>query len=229
MSQHFSRILTLLRSERKLSQKQAAADLGISPAVLSHYENGIRECKLDFLVSVADYYEVSCDYLLGRTSEPAGMPAPAQFPPKKEVVNTLRTSHRTYASGQKKTIMGALHIVYDVLSRGKNKALTSEVSRSFMVLIYRVFWMMYSSNSENPGGIFSLSKSHVEGLSDAALRLSLSHVKAFLRLQKGTGDKVKLSPRMIRERYPTYAPSLFSVIRKAEQCADFRWETDVSD
>ena len=67
MNSDFPRIITFLRKERGLSQKQVAADLGISQALLSHYEKGIRECGLDFLVKAADYFEVSCDYLLGRT------------------------------------------------------------------------------------------------------------------------------------------------------------------
>lgn len=72
MNSDFARIITLQRKERQISQKQAAADLGISQALLSHYEKGIRECGLNFLVKIADYYNVSCDYLLGRTPEPEG-------------------------------------------------------------------------------------------------------------------------------------------------------------
>ena len=72
MNLDFARIITLQRKERQISQKQAAADLGISQALLSHYEKGIRECGLNFLVKIADYYNVSCDYLLGRTPEPEG-------------------------------------------------------------------------------------------------------------------------------------------------------------
>lgn len=64
MNSDFPRILTLLRKEQGISQKKAAADLGISQALLSHYEKGIRECGLDFIVRTADYYGVSCDYLL---------------------------------------------------------------------------------------------------------------------------------------------------------------------
>ena len=65
-------MITLLRKERNISQKKAAADLGVSQALLSHYEKGIRECGLDFIVKAADYYGVSCDYLLGRSPEPQG-------------------------------------------------------------------------------------------------------------------------------------------------------------
>ncbi|MBQ8396102.1 MAG: helix-turn-helix transcriptional regulator, partial [Oscillospiraceae bacterium] len=47
MATDFSRIMTLLRKERKVSQKQAAHDLGVSQGLLSHYEKGKRECGLD--------------------------------------------------------------------------------------------------------------------------------------------------------------------------------------
>lgn len=67
MNTDFPRILSLLRKERGLSQKQVASDLNISQALLSHYEKGIRECGLDFLVNAANYYHVSCDYMLGRS------------------------------------------------------------------------------------------------------------------------------------------------------------------
>ena len=55
----FSRIITLLRKEKGITQKQAAADLGISQALLSHYEKGLRECGLDFLIKLCDYTIVS--------------------------------------------------------------------------------------------------------------------------------------------------------------------------
>ncbi len=48
----FNRIIKLLRKERGITQKQAAEDLGVSQALLSHYEKGIRECGLDFVVRV---------------------------------------------------------------------------------------------------------------------------------------------------------------------------------
>ena len=61
MNNDFPRIITLLRKERGLSQKQAAMELGVSQALLSHYEKGIRECGLDFAIYIAEYYNVSCD------------------------------------------------------------------------------------------------------------------------------------------------------------------------
>ncbi len=67
MSVSFSANLSALRRDRGVSQKQAAQELGISQALLSHYEKGIRECSLDFVARIAAYYGVTADYLLGIT------------------------------------------------------------------------------------------------------------------------------------------------------------------
>ena len=67
MATDFSRTLSLLRQEKGISQRKAAAALGISQALLSHYENGIREPGLAFVCRVCDFYRVSADFLLGRT------------------------------------------------------------------------------------------------------------------------------------------------------------------
>jgi transcriptional regulator with XRE-family HTH domain len=68
----FSQTLSDLRHSAGLSQRQAAADLGISQALLSHYENGAREPGLNFVCKVCDYYNVTADYILGRSHSPDG-------------------------------------------------------------------------------------------------------------------------------------------------------------
>lgn len=65
MSTSISQRLVKLRKEKELSQKEAAEALGVSQALLSHYEKGIRECGLDFLCKASVFYDVSSDYLLG--------------------------------------------------------------------------------------------------------------------------------------------------------------------
>ncbi|WP_177917139.1 helix-turn-helix domain-containing protein [uncultured Eubacterium sp.] len=69
----FSEILSKMRKERGISQKKAASDLGISQALLSHYEKGIRECGLDFVIKCSKYYGVTTDYLLGVSENRNGM------------------------------------------------------------------------------------------------------------------------------------------------------------
>jgi len=71
MARGFSDTMSALRRERGLSQRAAASALGISQALLSHYENGAREPGLAFVCRACDYYGVSADYLLGRSEAPA--------------------------------------------------------------------------------------------------------------------------------------------------------------
>ena len=69
MKSEFSEKLSALRRGKSLSQRQAAAELGISQALLSHYENGAREPKQEFVIKACDYYSVPADYLLGRSED----------------------------------------------------------------------------------------------------------------------------------------------------------------
>lgn len=75
----FAQILSELRRTAGLSQRKAAADLNISQALLSHYENGAREPGLNFVCRVCDYYNVTADYLLGRSPNPDGVDSGADI------------------------------------------------------------------------------------------------------------------------------------------------------
>ncbi len=63
----FNRIINASRKERGITQNSSRGGPWCPRHSYSHYEKGIRECGLDFVVRVADYYNVSCDYLLGRS------------------------------------------------------------------------------------------------------------------------------------------------------------------
>lgn len=62
--------LRCLREIRGLTQKEAAKRMGISRTTYSNYESGNREPDIDTLVKIADFYEVSIDFLVGRTDNP---------------------------------------------------------------------------------------------------------------------------------------------------------------
>lgn len=57
-----------LREDNDLTQEMVANELNISQRAYSHYESGSRKLPLDVLVSLADFYNCSVDYLLGRTA-----------------------------------------------------------------------------------------------------------------------------------------------------------------
>lgn len=59
--------LKQLRKERNISQLKLALDLNMSQNTISRYENMEREADYKTLIKIADYFNISLDYLLGRT------------------------------------------------------------------------------------------------------------------------------------------------------------------
>lgn len=56
-----------LRLENRLTQMQVAIQCDITEKAYQNYELMLREPRLDILIRIADFYEVSLDYLVGRT------------------------------------------------------------------------------------------------------------------------------------------------------------------
>ena len=65
----FAERLLELRSERGISQAKLAKDLGVSFSVVCYWETDRSEPTAVNIVKVADYFNVSADYLLGRTED----------------------------------------------------------------------------------------------------------------------------------------------------------------
>lgn len=58
-----------LREDADLTQSKISSYLNISQRAYSHYENGTREIPTEILIALADFYDVSIDYLLERTDK----------------------------------------------------------------------------------------------------------------------------------------------------------------
>ena len=59
-----------LRKKRNISQLKLAMDLQLNQNAISRYETGVREADYSTLIRIADYFDVSIDYLLERTDNP---------------------------------------------------------------------------------------------------------------------------------------------------------------
>ena len=66
----FSTRLRELRASRKITQKQAAKETGISERAYQHYELDTLEPSIGNAGKLADFYNVSLDYLTGRSNNP---------------------------------------------------------------------------------------------------------------------------------------------------------------
>ena len=171
MNSDFPRIITFLRKERGLSQKQVAADLGISQALLSHYEKGIRECGLDFLVKAADYFEVSCDYLLGRTVQRRLASVSADDLPESDEIRHLKGNMINQIN--KKLIMNTTTVIFDLLAQIGNKRLTNAVSNYLMSAEYQIFRTIYSAQEQNSQTMFSIDRNRYKNLNSASMLIDL--------------------------------------------------------
>lgn len=61
--------LRAIREDNDISQKTIAAYLNVSQNTYSQYETGVISLTAETLIKLADYYDVSIDYLLDRTNE----------------------------------------------------------------------------------------------------------------------------------------------------------------
>lgn len=66
----FNEHLKKLRLSKNITQKQLAEYIGASERGVQNYELGLRKPAFDMLISLADYFEVSLDYLVGRSDDP---------------------------------------------------------------------------------------------------------------------------------------------------------------
>ena len=127
MNADFSRTLALLRQEKGISQRKAAKELGISQALLSHYENGIREPGLAFVKKACNYYHVSADYLLGRTLDrDGGMIDAESLYDSSDEKGTLRGS--IAATLQKKMLVNTAGVLFELLGKTNDRTLIAYVS-----------------------------------------------------------------------------------------------------
>jgi transcriptional regulator with XRE-family HTH domain len=224
MRSDFPRILTLLRKEKGVSQKSAAGDLGVSQALLSHYEKGIRECGLEFVVRAADYYGVSCDYLLGRSPDRTGAVLSVDDIPEPDAAgkeNIFRGSLLPILN--KKLIANSLNILFDLLQKAGNRELTTEVSDYLMTAVYKMFREIYAANPKNPKGLFAADAPVYEALSSAAMQIGEMKVRCTAQGIETDGivpfespELLATSPEKIANEYPLFATSLSNLIKTVE-------------
>ncbi len=66
----FASRLKELRTSKELTMEQLGKDIGSTRATISNFENEQKKPSLDIVIKLADYFQVSIDYLVGRTDDP---------------------------------------------------------------------------------------------------------------------------------------------------------------
>lgn len=209
----FPRVLTHLRKQAGLSQKKAADALGISQALLSHYEKGIRECGLLFLVRAADFYNVSVDYLLGRSLDKSGSPIRAEQLPNEDAAGQgNRGVGNLLPTLNKKLICNSVAVVEDLLGSIGDKELINDISMYLELSVYKMTRVLYDANEQNPQTFFGAEREFAGLMADEAMKkLELSVARRLKELQVPPMDE-----QSIKEKYPLFATSLLTLLQNSE-------------
>lgn len=210
---HFSRTLSLLRQEKGVSQREAAGDLGISQALLSHYENGLREPGLTFVARACDYYHVSADYLLGRTLtrdgtsivDPEGL-----YDASGERDNLLRGSVLALLS--KKLLVNSVSVLFDLLGKLGSKDAINGAADYLGGAVYTLFRHLYEANPDNAPEFFNLSQARFRGgaVRGDMIYTEAEYVQALSSLDKDLPPEI--SNDSMAAAYPAVYQSLFQVV-----------------
>lgn len=224
MNSDFARIITLQRKERHISQKQAAADLGISQALLSHYEKGIRECGLNFLVKIADYYNVSCDYLLGRTPEPEGKTISIEDIPDDDGNNNLGMPSPEIINFNRRIVNNSISLLFSLAQKANSITLIKEVSSYLMLSVYKLFRIVYNANPHNDQKLFRIPKVIANDSANAIVSMSEANIKAASSGIPLDGndcvdnfDTLYITTSTLQKDYAQYSSSLLNLIKRSEE------------
>ena len=217
MATDFSRTLSLLRQEKGISQRKAAAELGISQALLSHYENGIREPGLSFVVKVCSYYHVSADYLLGRTLSRDGAIIDAEeLYDSSAEKGTLKGS--ILATLQKKLVVNSANLFFDVLGKTGNREAITAAGDYLSGALYRMMRALYRRAGENEG-YFSTPNADFDG-GVVAADMHMSHVRYIRALDAhaaSDGAFPALDAESLGRDYPGLSQSAAQVLHNVDE------------
>ena len=217
MNTEFSRTLALLRREKKVSQRTAADALGISQALLSYYENGIREPGLSFVVKACDYYTVSADFLLGRTlSRDGATIAPDQlYDISNEKDNSMRGSVLALLS--KKLLVNSVGIVFDLLGKTGSRAAVRAASNYLSAAIAQVFRRLHQATPGANPNFFAVSEQRfAAGAYELDMKRSeVELADALASHLKEKGRLPELGNDALARDYPVLYQSLFQVLHNS--------------
>ncbi len=217
MATDFSRTLSLLRQEKGVSQRKAAAELGISQALLSHYENGIREPGLPFVVRVCDYYRVSADYLLGRTLSRDGAMIDAEgLYDSSDEKGTLKGS--VLATLQKKLLVNTVGLLFDLLGKlGDRRAITAAADGLGAVL-YRMLRALYRRGGCNEDYFSTAPADFDAGVVTAEAEMSMSRYHRALDEALRQGEQFPaVDAESLSTGYPALNQSAAQVLHRVDE------------
>ena len=213
MATDFSRTLSLLRQEKGISQRKAAAALGISQALLSHYENGIREPGLAFVTRVCDFYHVSADFLLGRSASRDGsMIDSEELYDGSAEKGSLRGS--IMATLQKKLVVNTAGVLFDQLGKTGSREAVTAAGDYLSGALYALLRQLYRRGGGNED-FFAVSPGDYDGGLVQA-DMTMSQVR-YRRALSQAEEVQEITPDTLTAGYPGLGQSVAQVIHNTDE------------
>ena len=219
MNADFSRTLALLRQEKGISQRKAAADLGISQALLSHYENGVREPGLTFVKKACDYYRVSADYLLGRTLDrDGGMIDTQELYDSSDEKGNLRGS--IAATLQKKLLVNTVNLFFEMLGKTNCREAIGAAGQYLGAAVYPLYRSLHRAAGEKDAFFALDAPAFSAGAAEAAmLRAKAAYGRALERHAAEGGAFPAMDAETLTGSYPGLAQSVTQVLHTTDEAA----------
>ena len=214
MNANFSRVLSLLRQEKGLSQRKAAAELGISQALLSHYENGIRDPGLNFVAKACDYYHVSADYLLGRTLSRDGAIIEAdELVDASQERESLKGGIR--AKLQKKLLVNTTSVLFDLLGQVDSAEAVEAAGAYMSSALYQLFRQLYRCAGGNEG-YFSTNVQTFD-MDVLSADMTLSRIRYVRALDAYQGEYPAVDAQSLAHGYQGMAQAVAQVFHNTDE------------
>ena len=217
MNADFSRTLALLRQEKGISQRKAAKELGISQALLSHYENGIREPGLAFVKKACDYYHVSADYLLGRTLDrDGGMIDAESLYDSSDEKGTLRGS--IAATLQKKMLVNTAGVLFELLGKTNDRTLITSAGSYLGGAFYQLYRALHRASGGKEGYFGLDATAYQSGAVDAQMRADyIAYASSLAQLSEKDGAFASMEDEALASLYPGLMQSVTQVLHSTEE------------
>lgn len=186
----FSEVLSSLRKESGRSQRKAAADLDISQALLSHYEKGIREPRLEFVVRACEYYGVSADYLLGRTGI------------KENPVLYLKTGGGIWENKKVRSFTVSVLLLINIAADAAGTNAAAAISTYMGYLAYKLIRIMGIAECAWPETIAQMPDAVFSARCDAAMKLAEAEIAMEMTGEKDLPGKFASAEEKMKKNFP---------------------------
>lgn len=204
MKNQFGKTISELRRQNGWSQKETALKLGVSQALLSHYEKGIRECGLDFLIKASKVFNCSTDYLLGITDRQE---------PSKTDTDSISADLKQFPKFEKSRndTINVINLLYSITARLGNPEICKDFSKIMNSEVYII--SQHFKNCYFDNNFFKKEPQKAEFYAEKDKIIAFANLFGHFSKEN---INLNLNAETLKKEYPTCSKSLFSIINNFE-------------